>query len=132
MNSLILSKLIIFFSTVKLKLGSNFSQFIHRFKIGIFGYCFSWTSQFFPIQEKDGLREKCPNTEFFLVNTVFGLNTEIYGVNLRAQFKYRKIRTIKSSVFGRFSRSDEKHSGKRWKTGFIEYKPRLYFKIFLN
>ena len=26
---------------------------------------------------------------------VFGLNTEIYGVNLRIQFEYRKIRTKK-------------------------------------
>ena len=30
---------------------------------------------------------------------VFGLNTEIYGVNLRIQSDYRKIRTRKSSVF---------------------------------
>ena len=36
---------------------------------------------------------------------VFGLNTEIYGVNLRIQSKYRKIQTRKNSVFGHFSRS---------------------------
>ena len=36
---------------------------------------------------------------------VFGLNTEIYGVNLRIQSEYRKIRTRKNSVFGHFSRS---------------------------
>ena len=36
---------------------------------------------------------------------VFGLNTEIYSVNLRIQSKYRKIRTRKYSVFGHFSRS---------------------------
>ena len=35
-NSLILCKLPILFSTVKFKLGYNFSQFIHRCKIGIF------------------------------------------------------------------------------------------------
>ena len=35
----------------------------------------------------------------------FALNTEIYGVNLRIQSKYRKIRTRKNSVFGHFSRS---------------------------
>ena len=35
---------------------------------------------------------------------VFGLNTEIYGVNLRIQSEYRKIPTRKSSVFGQFSR----------------------------
>ena len=31
-------KLLILSSTVKLKLRHNFPQFIHRFKIGIFGY----------------------------------------------------------------------------------------------
>ena len=36
---------------------------------------------------------------------VFGLNTEIYRVNLRIQSKYGKIRTRKNSVFGLFSRS---------------------------
>ena len=36
---------------------------------------------------------------------VFGLNTEICGVNLRIQFEYRKIRTRKNSVFGHVSRS---------------------------
>ena len=38
--------------------------------------------------------------------SVFGLNTEIYRVNLRIQFKYRKIRTRKNSVFGHFSCGD--------------------------
>ena len=36
---------------------------------------------------------------------VFGLNTEIYGVNLRIQSKYGKIRTRKNSVLGHFSPS---------------------------
>ena len=36
---------------------------------------------------------------------VFGLGTEIYGVNLRVQSEYRKKRTKKYSVFGHFSRS---------------------------
>ena len=31
---------------------------------------------------------------------VLGLNTEMYGVNLRIQSEYRKIRTRKNSVFG--------------------------------
>ena len=39
---------------------------------------------------------------------VFGLNTEIYGVNLRIQSEYRKIRTRKNSVFGHISRSANK------------------------
>ena len=38
---------------------------------------------------------------------VFGLNAEIYGVNLPIQSKYGKIRTRKNSVFGHFSRSDD-------------------------
>ena len=37
---------------------------------------------------------------------VFGLNTEIYGVNLSIQSEYRKIRTRNNSVFGHFSCSD--------------------------
>ena len=36
---------------------------------------------------------------------VFGLNTEIYGVNLRIQSEYRKIRPSKNSAFGHFSSS---------------------------
>ena len=36
---------------------------------------------------------------------VFGLNTEIYEVNLRIQSKYRKTRTRNNSVFVHFSRS---------------------------
>ena len=37
---------------------------------------------------------------------VFELNTEIYRVNLRIQFEYRKMRTRKNSVVGHFSRSE--------------------------
>ena len=33
---------------------------------------------------------------------VFGLNTKIYGVNLRNQCEYRKIQTRKNSIFGHF------------------------------
>ena len=36
----------------------------------------------------------------------FGLNTKIYGVNIRIQFEYKKISTRKTSVFGHFSRID--------------------------
>ena len=38
----------------------------------------------------------------------FGLNTEIYSVNLRIQSEYRKIRTRKNTVFGHFSRGQYK------------------------
>ena len=37
---------------------------------------------------------------------LFGLNTEIYFVNLRIQSQYREIRARNNSVFGHFSRSD--------------------------
>ena len=36
---------------------------------------------------------------------VFGLNTEIYGVNLHIHLEYRKIWTRNNSVFGHFSGS---------------------------
>ena len=36
---------------------------------------------------------------------VFGLNTKIYGVDLRIQSEYRKIRTRKNSVSAHFPRS---------------------------
>ena len=39
---------------------------------------------------------------------VFGLNTEIYGVNIRIQLEYGKIRTRNNYVFGHFSRSEKK------------------------
>ena len=38
---------------------------------------------------------------------VFGLNMEIYGVNLRIQSEYGKIRSRKNSALGHFSRSEE-------------------------
>ena len=44
------------------------------------------------------LREKCPNTELFLVRIFLYLDCRI-------QSEYRKIRTINNSVFGHFSRS---------------------------
>ena len=47
------------------------------------------------------LREKCPDTEFFLVR-IFLYSDWIRGFT---QFEYRKVRTRKNSVFGHFSRS---------------------------
>ena len=53
------------------------------------------------------LREKCPNAEFSgPYFPAFGLNREIYSVNLRNQSEYKKIRTRKNSAFGYFSHSD--------------------------
>ena len=69
------------------------------------------------------LREKCPNTELFLVRIFLYLDWIwrftsvqirsyfwsvffcIYEVNLCIQYKYRKILTRNNSVFGHFSRS---------------------------
>ena len=41
---------------------------------------------------------------------IFGLNAEVYSVNLCIQSEYKKIRTRKNSVFGHFSRSVWKQS----------------------
>ena len=57
---------------------------------------------------------------------IFGLNTEIYGVNLRIQSEYRKIRTRKNSVFGHFSRSEHNCSGM-----VIFFKNKYWHTIFL-
>ena len=51
--------------------------------------------QSFPKLLTISLCEKCPNAEFF---PVFGLNMEIYGVNLRIQSEYGKIQTSRNSV----------------------------------
>ena len=43
-------------------------------------------------------------SDFWSVFSVFGLNKEIYSVNLFSQSEYRNIRTRNHSVFGHFSR----------------------------
>ena len=50
------------------------------------------------------LREKCPNTEFFLDHIFLysDWNAKIYRVNLRIQSKYRKIRTEKTPYLDTF------------------------------
>ena len=47
---------------------------------------------------------------FWSVFSCFGLNTEIYGVNLRIQSDYRKTRTRNNSIFEHLSRSDGFHN----------------------
>ena len=42
---------------------------------------------------------------FWSVFSVFGLNTDIYAVNLRIQSECGKIRTRQNSIFGHFIRS---------------------------
>ena len=69
---------------------------------------------------------------------VFGLNTEIYEVNLRIQPEYRKTRTRNNSVFGHFSSSDSFiNSFKRWtrtrgKKTAIFYPHILYYTLLQN
>ena len=38
---------------------------------------------------------------------LFGLNMDLYSVNLRIQSEYRKMRTRKNSELGHFSRSEQ-------------------------
>ena len=57
------------------------------------------------------LREMCANTELFIYTRspyfpVFGLNTEIYTLNLRNHSEYRKVQTRNKSLFEHFSSSD--------------------------
>ena len=46
---------------------------------------------------------------------VFGLNTEIYSVDLRIQFEYKNIRTRNNSLFGHFSCSGGDSEWSSWK-----------------
>ena len=60
---------------------------------------------------KNSLREKCPNTDFFLVRFfLYSDWIQIIQSEYRKiqsiQSEYRKIRSRKNSVFGHFSRSD--------------------------
>ena len=56
----------------------------------------------------------------------FGLNAEIYQVNLRIQSEYRKIWTRKTSVFGHFSR------GACRRVSYIILFQWSHFECFLN
>ena len=57
---------------------------------------------------------------------VFGLNTEIHGVNLRIQPEYRKIRTRKNPVFGLFSSNV---GGKRVRVSCLQIPGTSYSKL---
>ena len=53
------------------------------------------------------LRERCPNTEFFLVRIFSHLDLIRRDIPyLRIQSEWRKIRARKNSVFGHFSRNE--------------------------
>ena len=59
----------------------------------------TWTLCFTP-------REKCPNTELFLVRISLYSDWIRNTVSLRIKSEYRKIWTKNNSVFGHFSRSE--------------------------
>ena len=62
---------------------------------------------------------------------VFGLNTEIYEVNLRIQSEYRKIRTRNNSVFGHFSCSDDDGvEQKELGRNELDHVPHLFENLF--
>ena len=50
---------------------------------------------------------------------VFGLNTEIYYLNLRIQSEYRKIRSRKYSIFRHFSRGEDEDGVKSYNEKFL-------------
>ena len=61
---------------------------------------------------------------------VFGLNTEIYSINLSIQSEYRKKRTRKNSVFGQFSHSDNyRLQIFITKTSIFSYQEILFFGL---
>ena len=92
----------------------NHTFFIKNYKKNIFPptntsppiYYFWLTNQGTNCTSKYTPREKCPNTEFFLVR-IFSCLDWIWRdtVSFRSQSEYRKIRTIKNSVSGHFSYS---------------------------
>ena len=54
---------------------------------------------------KATMREKCPNTEFFLVHKVTIKNAIFFATFRCIRTEYRKIKARKNCVFGHFSRS---------------------------
>ena len=61
--------------------------------------------------------------------SVFGMNTEIYGINLCIQSKYGEVRTRKNSVFGHFSLSGSpKKSKVRLVGSVIAYSATRYLE----
>ena len=84
----------------------NLNEFLVTFFIFIilFFYCFfEVESCFFFIWTKTTLREKCLNTELFLV-CIFRIRTK-YGDLRSMQSEFGKIRTRKNSVLWNFSHS---------------------------
>ena len=56
---------------------------------------------------------------------VFGMNTEIYSVNLCIHCEYSKIRTTKNSVSGHFSRSGSLNFSLSWAINFSQIQQLL-------
>ena len=83
------------------------------------------------------LREKCPDMELFLVRIFLYSDwirrdiLYLYGVNIRIQSEYRRIRTRNNSVFGHFSRS-ETTGMKRFKNVLGSFYCFCFFSCFLR
>ena len=84
---------------------SQRTKSMYWFKIWKIEYLKNGTWHFYDIKKLlklsfklSSLRERCPNTELFLVRI-------FQYLNLRIQSEYRKIRTRNNSVLGHFSRS---------------------------
>ena len=86
----------------------------------------------FHVSSKFSLNEKCPNMEFFLVRIFlfFGLNTEIFSVNLHIQSKYKKIRTRKTPCLDSFH-TLQTELNKRKKLHFWERLIKLLIYLFI-
>ena len=68
------------------------------------------------------LREKCTNAELFLARiSLYSVN--LFLVNLRFHFEYRKIHTKNNPVSGHFSRS----ASPRGTSGFWRYRTIKYY-----
>ena len=87
-------------------------NFVSRFKNSDWEKFMKWNffvKIFLIIREKHILVTAWKVTKYGVISgphfLVFGLNTEIYGVNPHIQSEYRKIRTRNNSVFGPFLRS---------------------------
>ena len=79
------------------------------------------------------LRERCPNTELFLVRIFLYLDwIRRFTVNLRIQSEYRKIRTRNNSVFGHFSRSVTLHFKSDKKISSTYIYPTCKYMFYVN
>ena len=83
-----LCKLPILFSTVRPKVGPNFSQLIHRFKIRI-SEC--WLGQFFPISQRDFEIFECCSVVYGIGPYWFYIGKNACYIQKVSKFKVEKV-----------------------------------------